>query len=201
MTELIINLIAWGGYLGIFLLMAAENVFPPIPSEVIMGLGGIAVAREQMAFVPLILWGTAGTVAGNYFWYEIGRRCGYRRLKPFVDRHGRWLTMDWHEVEKLKSYFDRWGGPTVLIFRFMPVGRTVISIPAGLMHMPFWRFVGYTAVGSIIWNVILVGVGFWLGATVEDIEHWVAPVIITIVVAIVAIYLWRVFTWKPQDHL
>ncbi|WP_204279822.1 DedA family protein, partial [Serratia marcescens] len=75
-------------------------------------------------------------------------------------------------IEKLKTYFDKWGGPTVLIFRFMPVGRTIISIPAGLMHMPFWRFVGYTAAGSAIWNVILVGVGYALGATIEDIEHW-----------------------------
>ena len=152
-----------------------------------------------MNFAALVAVGTAGTVVGNLFWWEIGRRLGYKRLRPLVDRFGRWLTMDWHEVEKLKSYFDRWGGPTVLIFRFMPVGRTLISVPAGLMHMPFWRFVGYTAVGSIIWNVFLVGVGYWLGATVEDIEHWVGPVIIVIVVAIVAIYLWRVVTWKPHN--
>ena len=189
------------GYWGVFLLMILENVIPPVPSEAIMTVGGIAVSKGQMNFAALVAVGTAGTVIGNLFWWEIGRRLGYKRMKPLIDRFGRWLTMDWHEVEKLKSYFDRWGGPTVLIFRFMPVGRTLISIPAGLMHMPFWRFVGYTAVGSIIWNVILVGVGFWLGATVEDIEHWVAPVIITIVVAVVAIYLWRVFTWKPQDHL
>ena len=189
------------GYWGVFLLMILENVIPPVPSEAIMTVGGIAVSKGQMNFAALVAVGTAGTVIGNLFWWEIGRRLGYKRMKPLIDRFGRWLTMDWHEVEKLKSYFDRWGGPTVLIFRFMPVGRTVISIPAGLMHMPFWRFVGYTAVGSIIWNVILVGVGFWLGATVEDIEHWVAPVIVTIAVAVVAIYLWRVFTWKPQDHL
>ena len=189
------------GYWGVFLLMILENVIPPVPSEAIMTVGGIAVSKGQMNFAALVAVGTAGTVIGNLFWWEIGRRLGYKRMKPLIDRFGRWLTMDWHEVEKLKSYFDRWGGPTVLIFRFMPVGRTVISIPAGLMHMPFWRFVGYTAVGSIIWNVFLVGVGYWLGATVDDIEHWVAPVITAIVVAIVAIYLWRVFTWKPQDHL
>ena len=189
------------GYWGVFLLMILENVIPPVPSEAIMTVGGIAVSKGQMNFAALVAVGTAGTVIGNLFWWEIGRRLGYKRMKPLVDRFGRWLTMDWHEVEKLKRYFDRWGGPTVLIFRFMPVGRTVISIPAGLMHMPFWRFVGYTAVGSIIWNVILVGVGYWLGATVDDIEHWVAPVVTAIVVAIVAIYLWRVVTWKPQDHL
>lgn len=186
------------GYWGVFLLMVLENVIPPVPSEAIMSMGGIAVAKGQMNFAVLVAVGTAGTVLGNLFWWEIGRRLGYKRLRPLVDRWGRWLTMDWHEVERLKSYFDRWGGPTVLIFRFMPIGRTLISIPAGLMHMPFWRFVGYTAAGSIIWNVILVSVGYGLGKGVEDIDHWVAPVVTAIVVSIVILYLWRVVTWKPR---
>ena len=81
----------------------------------------------------------------------------------------------------------------------MPVGRTVISIPAGLMHMPFWRFVGYTAVGSAIWNVILLGGGYALGATIEDIEDWVGPTIIAIVAGIALLYVWRILTWKPRD--
>lgn len=186
------------GYWGVFLLMVLENVIPPVPSEAIMSMGGIAVAKGQMNFAVLVAVGTAGTVLGNLFWWEIGRRLGYKRLRPLVDRWGRWLTMDWHEVERLKSYFDRWGGPTVLIFRFMPIGRTLISIPAGLMHMPFWRFVGYTAAGSIVWNVILVSVGYGLGKGVEDIDHWVAPVVTAIVVSIVILYLWRVVTWKPR---
>ncbi|HEX8300257.1 DedA family protein [Sphingomonas sp.] len=187
------------GYWGVFLLMVLENVIPPVPSEAIMSMGGIAVAKGEMNFFVLILVGTLGTVIGNLMWWEIGRRLGYKRLKPLIDRWGRWLTMDWNEVERLKSYFDKWGGPTVLIFRFMPIGRTLISIPAGLMHMPFWRFVGYTTVGSIIWNVILVSVGYGLGKGVEDIEHWVAPVVTAIVVSIILLYLWRVFTWKPRS--
>jgi membrane protein DedA with SNARE-associated domain len=187
------------GYWGVFLLMVLENVIPPIPSEAIMSMGGIAVAKGQMNFWILIAVGTAGTVLGNLFWWEIGRRFGYKRLRPLVDRWGRWLTMDWHEVERLKAYFDRWGGPTVLIFRFMPVGRTLISIPAGLMHMPFWRFVGYTCAGSIVWNVILVSVGYGLGKGVDDIEHYVAPVVTAIIASIVLLYLWRVFTWKPRS--
>jgi membrane protein DedA with SNARE-associated domain len=178
--------------------MILENVIPPVPSEAIMSMGGIAVAKGEMNFAALIAVGTAGTLLGNLMWWEIGRRLGYRRLKPLIDRWGRWLTMDWHEVERLKSYFDKWGGPTVMIFRFMPIGRTLISIPAGLMHMPFWRFVGYTTAGSVIWNLILVGVGYGLGKGVEDIEHWVAPVVTTIVVSIVLLYLWRVFTWRPR---
>lgn len=191
------NLVNWG-YWGVFLLMLIENVIPPIPSEAIMSIGGIAVAKGEMNFALLVLAGTAGTVVGNLFWWEIGRRLGYERLKPIFDKWGRWLTMDWQDVEKLRAYFDRWGGPTVFVFRFMPVGRTVISIPAGLMHMPFWRFVGYTAAGSAVWNVFLVGVGYALGAGLSDVERWVNPAVIAIAVAVVLIYLWRVFTWKPR---
>jgi membrane protein DedA with SNARE-associated domain len=189
--------VSWG-YWGIFWLMVLENVIPPIPSEAIMSVAGIAVARGQLDFFLVLLAGTSGTVLGNLFWWEIGRRLGYQRLKPIVDRWGRWLTVDWHEIERLKAYFDKWGGPTVLIFRFMPVGRTIISVPAGLMHMPFWRFVGYTAGGSAIWNLILLGVGYVLGATFADIEHWVAPVVYATIAGIVLVYLWRVLTWKPR---
>jgi membrane protein DedA with SNARE-associated domain len=189
--------VSWG-YWGIFFLMVLENVIPPIPSEAIMSIGGIAVAKGQMDFTLLVLAGTAGTVVGNLFWWEIGRRLGYQRLKPFFDKWGRWLTMDWDDVERLRSYFDKWGGPTVCVFRFMPIGRTLISLPAGLMHMGFWRFVGYTAGGSAVWNIFLVGVGYGLGAGIEDIDRWVGPAVIVIVVAIVVLYVWRVITWKPR---
>jgi membrane protein DedA with SNARE-associated domain len=189
--------VPWG-YWGVFFLMMLENVVPPVPSEAIMSIGGIAVAKGQMNFALLVFAGTMGTVIGNLFWWEIGRRLGIERLKPFFDRWGRWLTMDWQDVEKLRSYFDRWGGPTVFLFRFMPIGRTLISIPAGLMRMPFWRFTGYTAAGSTVWNIFLVGIGYGLGAGIEDVEHWVAPAVIVVVAAIVALYLWRVITWKPR---
>jgi membrane protein DedA with SNARE-associated domain len=198
MTDIIINMIAWGGYIGIFLLMAVENVFPPIPSEVIMGLGGMAVARGQMAMVPLILWGTIGTVAGNYFWYEIGRRLGYKRLRPFVDRWGRWLTLEWHDVEKLHAFFQRHGQWVIFVFRFMPAGRTIISLPAGMTRMPHWRFIVWTAAGSAIWNTILAGAGYYLGANFHELDHYVGPVAVAAMVGIAGFYLWRVVTWKPR---
>jgi membrane protein DedA with SNARE-associated domain len=188
------------GYFGIFLLMVLENVIPPVPSEVIMSVAGIAAGQGKMNFAVLVLVGTLGCTVGNLFWWEIGRRFGYERLKPMVDRWGRWLTMDWEDVEKLRRFFDRWGGATVFVFRFMPIGRTVISIPAGLLHMPFWRFVAYTTAGSLVWNMVLVGVGFWLGTNFDTIDHWVAPGIIAIIVLALAAYLWRVVTWKPRTR-
>ena len=136
MTEFILDLIAWGGYFGIFLLMALENIIPPVPSEVIMGLGGMAVSRGNMSVVPLIAWGTAGSVVGNYFWYYIGRNIGYERFRPFIARNGRWLTMEWSDVEKIHRFFMKRGGWVIFVFRFMPTFRTIISLPAGMTRTP-----------------------------------------------------------------
>lgn len=193
-----VDWLAWG-YFGIFLLMVLENVIPPVPSEVIMGVAGIAAAQGRFDFLALVLVGTFGCIIGNLFWFEIGRRFGYERLRPFVERWGRWLTLEWHDIEKMHAFFNRWGGITVFIFRFMPIGRTVISIPAGLMRMPFWTFVLYTTGGSLVWNAILVGLGYWLGASFETIDHWIAPIVTGIIVVLVIAYLWRVLSWKPRS--
>ncbi len=198
MTEFILNLIAWGGYLGIFVLMVIENVFPPIPSEVIMGFGGMAVARGDMAMVPLLLWGTAGTTVGNMFWYGIGRWIGIERLKPFVDRHGRWLTLCWGDVEKLQRFFIKHGGWVVFVFRFLPTFRTMISLPAGMAKMGLPRFLLATFAGSAIWNAVLAYAGLLMGSQFEHLQDYVGPVAIAGTVAIVIGYLWRVLTWKPR---
>jgi membrane protein DedA with SNARE-associated domain len=200
MTDFILNLIAWGGYFGIFLLMALENILPPIPSEVIMGLGGMAVARGDMAMVPLILWGTAGTTIGNYALYAVGRYIGYERFRPFVDKHGRWLTMEWRDVERLHLFFVRHGGWVVFVFRFMPAFRTMISLPAGITRMPLARYLLWTFAGSTIWNAILAYAGLWLGANFEAINRYVGPAAIAMTVLMIGGYLWRVFTWKPRGE-
>jgi membrane protein DedA with SNARE-associated domain len=197
-TELILNLIAQGGYLGIFLLMALENVFPPIPSEVIMGLGGMAVARGDMAVVPLVLWATAGTTAGNYWWYWVGRRLGYERFRPFIERHGRWLTLDWEDVERLHRFFVKRGGGVVFVFRFMPTFRTMVSLPAGMTGMPLPRFLVWTFAGSLIWNTVLAYAGILLGSRFQALERYVGPAAIALTVVMVLGYLYRVATWRPR---
>lgn len=199
MTDLILNMIAWGGYAGIFVLMVLENVFPPIPSEVIMGLGGMAVARGDMAMIPLVIVSTLGTTIGNLFWYAIGRRVHYARLRPFVERHGRWLTLDWPEAERLYRFFNRHGQWVVFAFRFMPTGRTIISLPAGLTDMPLWRFLVWTFLGSAIWNWLLAWAGLYFDKNFQELHRYVGPVAIAITAVLIAAYLYRVATWRPRD--
>lgn len=198
MTDLILNFVAQAGYLGIFALMVLENVFPPVPSEIIMGLGGIAVARGTMAMVPLILAGTAGTVVGNLFWYGVGWRLGTERLRPFVDRHGRWLTMDWDHVLELERFFRKRGQWVVFVFRFMPAFRTMVSLPAGMARMPPGRFVLWTAAGSAIWNVALAYAGYLLGARFGEVDAWLGPAAAGFCALLVLGYVWRLWRWKPR---
>lgn len=197
MTDLILHAIAAGGYLGIFLLMALENIVPPIPSEVIMGLGGMAVARGDMALVPLVLIAAAGTTAGNYFWYAIGRHVGYERFRPFIARHGRWLTLDWQAVERLHAFFVKHGGWVIFVFRFMPAFRTLVSLPAGMTHMPLPRFLLWTFAGSTIWNAILAEAGVLLGSHFQNLHRYVGPATLVVFAVMAVGYLVRVATWKP----
>lgn len=198
MDSFIIELIARGGYFGIFLLMVLENVVPPVPSEVIMGIGGLLVQRGQMAFWPLLLIGTAGTVAGNYFWYWLGDVYGYRRLEPIVDRWGRWLTIDWEHIAKAQAYFARHGHWVVFFVRMSPFLRTIISLPAGLAHMPKWKFLTFTFGGSLVWNALLILGGQWLSQFLEDSQHILGWIIVGLVVLAVIVYVWRVLTWVPR---
>ncbi|KQR87587.1 DedA family protein [Sphingomonas sp. Leaf343] len=198
MTDFIIDLIARGGYLGIVFLMALENIFPPIPSEVIMGLGGMAVARGHMTLGWLIAAGTIGTVVGNYFWYAVGRKFGYQGLRPFVDRWGRWLTLDWEDVENITRFFHDRGGWVVFVFRFMPTFRTMVSLPAGMSCMPHWRFLIATAGGSAIWNAVLALAGVYLDRRFELLDRYVGPLAAALTVAIIGWYIYRVTTWKPR---
>ncbi len=135
MTDWILHLIDAGGYWGIGFLMVLENIFPPIPSELIMGIGGIRVGQGRMEMLPLLIAGTIGTTIGNYFWYLVGAKLGIARLKPLVVRYGRWATLEWRDVEALDNIFLRYGQIVVFVFRFMPAFRTMISLPAGLFRM------------------------------------------------------------------
>ena len=198
MTDTIIKLIEQGGYLGIFLLMIIENVFPPIPSELIMGMGGAAVARGTLEFWPLLVVGTLGSTLGNYVWFMAGEKLGYRRIKPLIDRWGRWLTVDWEDVERGTAFFQRHGHWIVFALRFSPLLRTVISLPAGLIHMPRAKFLAFTFVGTAVWNVALILGGQWAAdffETSKVVAEWVVGGMLA---ATVIGYVYRGVTWKPR---
>ena len=199
MGEWIIRLIEQGGYWGIALLMALENVFPPIPSELIMGIGGLAVARGTMAFWPLLLAGTVGSTLGNYVWFLAGDRLGYRRLRPFVARWGRWLTLEWRDIERATAFFQHHGQWIVFALRFSPLLRTMISLPAGLSHMKHWKFLVFTFAGAAVWNALLIKGGHWLADYSHLVEEWAGPVVLAILALCLGAYAWRVATWKPGE--
>lgn len=198
MHEFIIDAIALGGYWGIALLMAIENIFPPIPSEVIMGIGGMLIARGEMEFWPLLAAGTIGSTAGNYVWFWIGDKWGYKRLAPFVERYGRWLTLEWEDIENATNFFQRHGQWVVLVLRFSPFLRTMISLPAGLSHMKAWKFLLFTFVGAGIWNVLLIYGGQWLGRYFEQSQDVLAWIVLGAFGLAILAYAWRVLTWKPR---
>ncbi len=199
MDSFIIEAISRAGYVGIFLLMALENIFPPIPSEVIMGVSGVLVGRGELAFWPLLFIATAGTTAGNMVWYWLGHRWGYERLQPIVERHGRWFTLEWQQIERAQGYFVKHGHWVVFLFRFSPFMRTIISLPAGLVHMPLGRFLAVTFAGSLIWNGLLIKGGELLGSAFADSQEVLGWAVLGLIGLGVAIYVYRVVTWKPSD--
>ncbi|QVM82554.1 DedA family protein [Novosphingobium decolorationis] len=196
MSDLIYDVIREGGYFGVFVLMALENIFPPIPSELIMGLGGLAVAREDMSFLPLLCWATAGATLGNYVLFLGAHRMGYERLHPFIDRWGRWLTLDWNDIERSSRFLKRHGHWVVLGLRLLPMFRTVVSIPAGLAHMGHVRFLAFTAIGTGAWNVVLIIGGGWLGRTLQHAEDWLSGSALALIAVALVWYVWRIVTWR-----
>ena len=200
MNDFVLTLVAKGGYWGVALLMALENVFPPIPSELIMGLAGIESGKGNMNLWMVLLAGTVGSVAGNYVWYWVGRKVGLERLDHFVDRWGRWLTLDRAEVEKFNRLFHRHGASTIFFARMVPTIRTLVSLPAGIFRMSRRKFLLWTFAGAGVWNLVFAGIGFQLGARVKEIDAWTGPISTGVIVIIVVVYLLRVIVWRPHDE-
>ena len=198
MDAVIASLVAKLGLVGIAVLMALENVFPPMPSEAIMGAATLAIRNGSMQFWPVLIVATAGTLAGNYFWFWIGQRLGYERTRPFIDRWGRWLTMEWEDVERASEFFRKHGHWVVLALRATPFMRTMISLPAGLSHMNLWKFLIFTAIGAAAWNALLIAGTHWLADNFGDQGNVISWILIAILALGVVGYLWRLATWRPR---
>ncbi|RFU61037.1 DedA family protein [Peribacillus glennii] len=160
------------GYLGIFLMIALENVFPPIPSEVILPFGGFMTTYSDLTVPGVIAAATAGSVVGAIVLYGIGLLLDVERLEKIVDRWGHILRITKKDIHKADAWFDKYGYWTVLFCRMIPLIRSLISIPAGMSNMKFLLFLLFTTIGTLIWNIILVSVGAALGESWEDITHF-----------------------------
>ena len=200
MTDWVIRLIDGTGYAGIYLLMLLETVFPPIPSEVIMPVAGVRAAHGPMSLGGVVAAGTAGAMSGNLFWYLVARWVGLKRFCPFIERYGRWLTMDWYDVEKVQCLFGRFGSVVVGIGRMIPTIRSVVSIPAGLVHMELVRFLFWSTLGTAAWSGALAAAGFLLGQNFARIEDVLGPFSSVVVGAIILFYLWRQATWHRRHR-
>ncbi len=160
------------GYIGIFLLIALENLFPPIPSEVILTAGGFMTTRTGLTVTGVIIAATLGSVVGAVILYGIGRLLDVERLEKIIDRYGRILRVTKEDIHKADAWFDKYGYWTVFFCRMVPLIRSLISIPAGMSNMNFWMFILFTTLGTLIWNIILVLLGAAFGESWDTIVHY-----------------------------
>lgn len=182
------------GYFGIFLLIMLENIFPPIPSEVILTFGGYMTTKTDMTPIGVILVSTAGSVVGAVILYWIGTLLDVQRLEKIVDRWGKVLRLTKKDIHKADHWFDKYGIWTVLFCRLIPLIRSLISIPAGMANMKFGLFLLFTTVGTLIWNTILVSVGAAVGDNWESIVS-VMDVYSNFAYALIAIVGIAVIIW------
>lgn len=158
------------GYIGVFLLIMIENVFPPIPSEIILTFGGFMTTQSDMTKMGVIIASTLGSVIGAVILYGIGLLLDVERLEKIIDRWGHILRLKKADLHRADAWFDRYGVWTVFFCRLVPLIRSLISIPAGMSNMKFPLFLLFTTLGTLIWNTVLVS----LGASVGD--NWASIV-------------------------
>ncbi|GGN61721.1 MULTISPECIES: DedA family protein [Oceanobacillus] len=156
------------GYLGIFLMMTLENLFPPIPSEIVLPFGGFMTTYANLTVIGVMTAATLGSVIGAMILYSIGLLIDVERLERIVARFGHLLRIEKADIRKADTWFDRFGYWTVFFCRMVPLVRSLISIPAGMSNMKFSAFILLTTLGTLIWNALLVAVGVLLG------ENWEA---------------------------
>jgi membrane protein DedA with SNARE-associated domain len=197
MSDWIIRLIEQSGYLGVGFLMFLETVFPPIPSEIIMSVAGLTAAKGKMSLAGVILSGALGAMIGNLLWYLAARVIGIERFHPLINRFGRYLTIDWHEVERAKALFGKQGWAIVLFGRMLPTLRSLVSIPAGLLDMRLSTFLVFSTIGTVGWTALIAGFGYTLGSNFEDVEKIIGPLSSAVIAVVVLAYVWRLITWKP----
>lgn len=198
MAEWIVGVIEDYGYFAVCALMLLENVFPPVPSELIMPFAGFVASRGDLSTVGVVMAGALGSLLGTLPWYWAGRAIGHERLKSWAARHGRWLTVEPAEIDKAQAWFGRRGAAAVFFGRLVPALRSIISAPAGVAGMPLPRFLLWSAAGSLIWTSALTWGGHALADQYELVMRWMEPVTRVVLVGGLIVYVWRVCRFKSK---
>ncbi|BAY26035.1 hypothetical protein NIES2100_58460 [Calothrix sp. NIES-2100] len=204
MLEWITNTINSLGYWGIALLMFLENLFPPIPSELIMPLAGFTASPYQPGGAKLNIFGVflaglLGSVLGALIWYYPGQLMGEKRLKNLADKYGKWIAISSKDITKATQWFNKKGSKAVFIGRLVPGIRTLISVPAGISNMPLLPFLFYTTLGSAAWVGLLTYSGYLLGSQYELVDKYLAPVSKIVLVSLVLAFVVWVFKRKRKS--
>jgi membrane protein DedA with SNARE-associated domain len=182
------------GYVGVALLIALENLFPPIPSEIVLPLAGFVASRGDATLIGMIVAATIGSLVGAWILYGIAWWIGPDRLARFLVRYGKFVRITNEDVDRASAWFERREVVAVLVGRCIPLIRSLVSIPAGFRHMPFATFTLYTAIGSAIWNTALISAGYALRENWEDVEPYLDVVQWIVIAAIVGVVAWFVWT-------
>ena len=195
MQDIIIQLMDQFGYIGIMLLIAVENIFPPIPSEVVLTFGGFMTTYTSLSIIGVIIFSTLGAILGAIVLYYIGRILNKERLMRIVSgKIGRVLCLKADDIEKADRWFGTKGDKVVFFGRFVPIIRSLISIPAGMSGMPFGRFLILTTIGSSIWNTVLIVIGSVVGESWEKIVAIVNEyAVVTVVVLAIVFFIGVIF--------
>jgi membrane protein DedA with SNARE-associated domain len=198
MTDWVIDVIDTLGYIGVALLVALENVFPPIPSEIVLPFA-VVVSRRGGATLPgMIVAATIGSVVGALVLYGIAAWIGPQRLHDFIVRYGKWFRITNEDIERAERWVDRRAVVAVLIGRCVPLIRSLVSIPAGFRRMPLATFLIYTVLGSLVWNTGLITAGYILGEedrwrTIEDVMGYVQYVVVAAILGAIGWFVWTRF--------
>jgi membrane protein DedA with SNARE-associated domain len=201
MSEWIIDIVGMLGYAGVFALTLLENIFPPIPSELVMPLAGYHAAHGKLSLPGAIIAGSAGSVLGTAAWYCLGRYVGEERLRDWADRQGKWLTLDRKDIENAAGWFRRRGVWAVFICRLIPGLRTWISLPAGFSRMPMRQFLLPTILGTVLWTTALTTAGHLLGRNYDDIDGVLGTISWVVIASIAAMYVTRLIRHNHPGQL
>lgn len=198
MFEWIASLLARGGYFAFGWLMFIETVFPPIPSEILVPLAGFLAAEGTFRLSLVILVGTLGATLGAVFWYWVGWKVGERRLRNLAKTHGRWLTMSPKDVDDAGAWFRRKGIWAVFFARMLPGPRSMISVPAGMAHMPMIPFLIATALGTAIWTGFLATLGYLLQSQYDRVGAYIDPILYAVVAIGIGYYVLRLIRGRGR---